>query len=386
MLAHWEDAQFLVAFQVVIPLKISEEVIRSAFGLHKVPANQLRLFYEWKRNARTLDVAFEKHIEWSMTLQQTYWDLDLEDPFLRDSLIFGLAGFPDRAGAAAFSQLRQVVEDFKTWARVVHQIDPNELYQDDLDSINHQSFASYFISYFLRFENADNLTINILAPDYEHSRDPESCLVIVGDKQIPLVSFQNINEVLAMQKGLLTSWHRIEPALQSMLEELAEITADMRTTQVDSTVPYLSELLDRIQTIQEQFLKLKPTISNMQGQIPVSQLSDPLIKKLLPYFNLALINSWLDFTKSVERSVDGANAYIGGKMDLLALNQERRTTKRINLLTALFGILSGMNLLMAYLTWATPDPTQGALLFTALLTMSLIGVSVAIAVRVIWKE
>ncbi|MFW9915484.1 MAG: hypothetical protein ACFFGZ_07710 [Candidatus Thorarchaeota archaeon] len=388
MLAHWEDqAQFLVAFQVVLPLKISEEVIRSAFGLHKVPMNQLKLFYEWKRNARTLDVAFEKHIEWSMTLRQTYWDLNLEDAFLRDPLIYGLAGFPDRAGAAAFSQLRQVVEDFKEWCQVVHQIDPEELFQDDLDSIS-QSFASYFISYFLRFENAENLTIEILAPDYEHSRDPESCLVIEGDKQVPLVSFQSINEVLVMQKGLLTSWHMIEPALQHMLEELAEITADMRITQVDSTVPHLSELLDRVQTIQEQFLKLKPTISNMQGQISpiVPLLSEPLIEKLLPYFNLNLINSWLDFTKSVERSVDGANTYIGGKMDLLALNQERRTTKRINLLTALFGILSGMNLIMAYLAWATPNPTQEALIFSAVLTTSLIAVSVAIAARVIWKE
>ena len=113
MIEHWEDqAQFLVAFQIVIPLKITEEVIRSAFGLHKVPTNQLRLLYEWK-NSRALDVVFEKHIEWSMTIRQTYWALDSKDAFLRDPLICGLAGFPARAGAAAFSQLQPIIEDFK---------------------------------------------------------------------------------------------------------------------------------------------------------------------------------------------------------------------------------------------------------------------------------
>ncbi|MFX0116055.1 MAG: hypothetical protein ACFFB3_16005, partial [Candidatus Hodarchaeota archaeon] len=359
MIAHWEDpSQIFVAFQIAIPLKVTEEEIRSAFGLQKVPPNQLRLLYEWQ-NTRALDVEFEKHVEWSMSIRYTYWPLDLAEGFLRDPLIYGLAGFPDRAGAAAFSQLRQIFEDFKEWIAIAYNIDPESLFHDEAES---QSFASYFISYFLRLEIAENLTINILAPDYERSSDPESCLVVVGDSQIPLISFNQINEALIMQKGLLTSWQRIEPALENMLEELTDITAEMRTAQADSTVVLLTELLDRIQTIQEQFLKLKPSISIMQGHISpiVPLLSEPLVKKLLPNFNLSLVNSWLDYAKSVERSVDGANSYIQGKMNLLALNQERKTTKRINLLTALFGSLSGLNLILAYLTWVTPEPSQEA--------------------------
>lgn len=380
------EAQIFVAFQIVIPLKITDEIIKSSFRFHKVPLHQWRLVYEWK-DGRALDVVFEKHIEWTVTIHHTYWPLVLNEALLRDPLIYGLAGFPERAGAATFSQLRSIVEDLKEWITHYYQIDPEELFQDDVNA-NNTSSASYFISYFLRFEIAENLTINILAPDYEKSSDPESCLVAVGDPQIPMMSLQAIRETLVMQKGLLTSWQRIEPVLQNMLDELTEITAEMRTTQIDSTILRLTELLDRIQLIQENFLKLKPSISNMQGRLSpiVPLLEQEMIHKLLPNFNLSLVNSWLDFAKSVERSVDGANSYIQGKMNLLALNQEKRTTKRINLLTALFGSLSGLNLIMAYLSWASPGPSQEALLFTTLLMISLIAFIAILVKKVVWKE
>lgn len=389
MIAHWEDpSQIFVAFQIVIPLKLTDEIIKSSFRFHKTPLHQWRLVYEWN-DGRALDIVFEKHIEWTLTIHHTYWPLDLNEALLRDPLIYGLAGFPERAGAATYSQLRSIVDDLKEWLAYYYQIDPSEFFQDEVNANNtNTSFASYFISYFLRFEIAENLTINILAPDYEKSSDPESCLVTVGDTQIPMISLQAIREALVMQKGLLTSWQRIEPVLQRMLDELTDITAEMRTTQIDSTILRLTELLDRIQLVQENFLKLKPSISNMQGRLSpiVPLLEQKMIRKLLPNFNLSLVNSWLDFAKSVERSVDGANSYIQGKMNLLALNQEKRTTKRINLLTALFGSLSGLNLIMAYLSWASPGPSQEALLFISLLMLSLIAFIAIMVKQVVWKE
>ncbi|MFX1506098.1 MAG: hypothetical protein ACFFDC_08280, partial [Promethearchaeota archaeon] len=227
MLAHWKDqAQIMAAFQIVVPLRITEEVIRSAFRLQKVPVNQLGILYEWK-NTRTLDIVFEKHIDWVMTIRHTYWpcDVNTNDSFLRDPLIYGLAGFPARAGASLYSQLKSLFEDLKTWLIENYQIDPLELFDDDQS----KNYSSFYASYFLRFENADNLTINLMAPDYEHSEEPETCLCHLGDNQIPVVSFQKINEALVMQKGLVSSWLTIEPALQKMLEELTNITSEMRT-------------------------------------------------------------------------------------------------------------------------------------------------------------
>jgi hypothetical protein len=147
----------------------------------------------------------------------------------------------------------------------------------------------------------------------------------------------------------------------------------------------LSELLDRTQTIQAQFLKLKPAISKMHGHLSpiVPLLSEPLIQRLFPNFNLSLMNSWLDFARSVERSVEGATAYIRGKMDLLALEQEKRTTKRLNLLTALFGCLSGLNLLVALLAWSQPVPDERTFLITVALIISLIVLTLIFVGRVV---
>lgn len=390
MLTHWEDqAQFLAAFLIVVPLRITEEVIRSAFRLQKVPTAQLRILYEWK-NSRTLDVVFEKHIDWVMTIRHTYWPLDLsnQDSFLRDPLIYGLAGFPSRAGASLFSQLLSLFEDLKTWMIENYQIDPLELFNDDQHSKNtFANYATYYSSYFLRFENAENITINVMAPDYEKSNDPEVCLVNLGESQIPVVSFQKINEALVMQKGLVNSWLTIEPALQKMLEDLTNITAEMRTI-TSSTVAQLSEFLDRTQEIQAQFLKLKPVISNMQGHLSpiVPLLSEPLIQKLFPNFNLNLMNSWLDFAKSVERSVEGATTYIQGKMNLLALEQEKRTNNRLNLLTALFGCLSGLNLVIAFFSWGKSNPTNDELLISGLLIVFLIALTLIFVGRIVSRD
>ncbi|MHA2225148.1 MAG: hypothetical protein ACXAC8_08080 [Candidatus Hodarchaeales archaeon] len=385
LLTHWKgQAQFLSAFQVVVPLRVTEEIIRSAFRLYKVPVNQLRILYEWD-NSITLDISFEKHIDWVMVIKHNFWPLDLNDAFLRDSLIYGLSGFPSRAGATIFSMLRSLFEDLKTWLTENYEIDPVEMLLDDSNTGN-QNFVSYFVSYYLRFENAENITINILAPDYEKSTDPETCLVTIGDSQIPVVLFQKLNDALVMQKGLMTSWFRIEPALQKMLEELTDITSEMRS--VVSSVQNLSDLLDRTQMIQAQFLKLKPAISNMQGHLSpiVPLLAEPLIQKLLPTFNLNLVNSWLDFARSVERSVDGATSYIRGKMNLLALEQEKRTTKRLNLLTALFGCLSGLNLLVAFFSWSTPEPSPSDLLFSGFLIVGLIVLTLLFVITVISKD
>ncbi|MFX1282850.1 MAG: hypothetical protein ACFFB5_04310 [Promethearchaeota archaeon] len=390
MLAHWKDqAQFMAGFQIVVPLRITEEVIRSAFRLQKVPISQLGILYEWKK-ARTLDIVFEKHIDWVMTIRHTYWPCDIndEDPFLRDPLIYGLAGFPARAGASLFSQLHSLFEDLKTWLTENYQIDPLELFDVDPHSKNaYTNFPSYYASYFLRFDNADNLTINIMAPDYEKSDEPETCLVHMGDDQIPVILFQKVNEALVMQKGLVNAWLTIEPALQKMLEELSEITAEMRTI-TRSTVTQLSELLDRTQAIQAQFLKLKPAISRMQGQLSpiVPLLSEPLIQRLFSNFNLNLMNSWIDFAKSVERSVEGATSYIQGKMNLLALEQEKRTTKRLNFLTALFGCLSGLNLLVALLAWSQPTPDEGTFFATVVLIIALIALTLVFVGRAISRE
>ncbi|MFX0013767.1 MAG: hypothetical protein ACFFB2_03300 [Promethearchaeota archaeon] len=389
MLAHWEDqAQFLSAFQIVVPLRITEEVIRSAFRLQKVPISQLGILYEWK-NSRTLDILFERHIDWVMTIKHTYWPLNLneEESFLRDPLIYGLAGFPSRAGASLFSQLQVLFEDLKTWLIENYQIDPLELFDDNQSKKPYQNYTAFYASYFLRFENAENITINIMAPDYEKSDDPETCIVSMGDSQIPVVLFQKIHEALVMQKGLVNSWLKIEPALEKMLEELTNITAEMRTV-TTSTVVQLGELLDRTQEIQAQFLKLKPEISKMQGHLSpiVPLLSEPIIQRLLPNFNLNLMNSWLDFAKSVERSVEGATSYIQGKMNLLALEQEKRTTKRLNLLTALFGCLSGLNLLVALIAWYQPEPQPQTFLITVVLITGLIALTLLFVGRVVSRD
>ncbi|UCE14304.1 MAG: hypothetical protein JSV04_03785 [Candidatus Heimdallarchaeota archaeon] len=381
MLTHWKDqAQFMAGFLIVIPLTLTEEVIRSAFRLHKVPITQLRILYEWK-NTRTLDIVFERHINWVMTIRHTYWPLDLYDPFLRDPLIFGLAGFPARAGATLFSQLRSLFEDLKTWLIENYQVDPLEIFNGDQQQKN---YVSYFASYFLRFENAENLTVHIMAPDYEKSDEPETCLVTIGDNQIPVVEFQKINNTLVMQKGLVNSWLLIEPALQKMLDELTNITAEMRTV-TKLTVIQLSALLDETQSIQAQFLKLKPAISNMQGHLSpmVPLLSEGLIPKLFPSFNINLMNSWIDFAKSVERSVEGATSYIQGKMNILALEQEKRTTVRLNLLTALFGCLSGLNLLVALLAWYSSEPTDEIFFGTILAIIVLITLTLLFVGRVV---
>jgi hypothetical protein len=386
MLSHWKDqAHFMAAFQVVVPFnqEITEEIIRAAFRLRKVPLKQLGLIYEWKPGT-TLDITFEKHLNWVMTIRHNFWPLNLEENFLRDPLIYGLAGFPSRAGATIYSQLYELFEDLKSWLVKYHQVDPKELF--DPESKTENSYVSYYVSYFLGFDNAENVVIDILAPDYEQSSDPETCLVIMGIDQIPIISFQKVNEALIMQKGLLTTWETIEPSLQRMLKELSVITTEMRAASPQQmSVSQLSEVLDRIQSIQEQFLKLKPSISNMQGHLSpiVPFLSEPLIQKLFPNFNLNLMNSWLDFARSVERSVEGANAYIRGKMNLLALDQEKRMTRRLNLLTALFGCLSGLNLLIAFFAWATPVPSTDLLIISGFLIISLIILTLLFVARVV---
>ncbi len=382
MLSHWKEGQFFASFQIVIPLKIDEDMIRSVFKLYKVPVNQLRILYEWK-DYGTLDIVFERHLDWVMTIRHTYWPLDLLQPFLREPLIFGLAGFPDRAGATVFSQLQKLVEDFKTWLIENYEIDLKDFFPDEVNHTNQNSY-SYFVSYFLRFENAENLSLYILAPDYGRSEDPEICLLRMGDNQVPVISFEKVNEALVMQKGVLASWQKVEPELQGMLEDLSSMTTEMRTTQA-TTVSQLTELLDRIQTIQERFFKLKPEISTMQGHISpfVPLLSEPLIRKLFPSFNLSLVNSWIDFARSVERSVEGANSYIQGKMNLLALDQEKKTNRRLNLLTALFGCLSGLGLLVSVLAWYDPHPSELTLILTGILIVSLTALTLIFVGRVV---
>ncbi len=389
MLVHWkENAQFFAGFQIVVPLKISEEVIRSAFRLHKVPINQLRILYEW--NNRTLDIVFTKHISWVMTIRHAPWPLDIDDNFLLDPLIYGLAGFSSRAGATVFSQLRGLFEDLTTWFIENYQIDPDEVFYNNQNA-KQENIISYYVSYFLRFENIANMAIDILAPDYEMSSQPERCLIRTeGSSQIPIVTFQQVNDALVMQKGLITSWQRIDPALQKMLEELSDITTEMRsvTTIETDNVAQLSAQLDRTQIIQAQFLKLKPVISNMQGHLSpiVPLLAEPVIKHLLPSFNMNLMNSWLDFSRSVERSVEGASTYISGKMNLLSLEQEKKTTKRLNLLTALFGCLSGLNLVVAYIAWATPTPTSEIYLSIGALMLSFIVLTMLFVTRFVSKD
>lgn len=389
MLGHWkEQSHFMAGLQIVVPLKpeITEEIIRVAFRLEKVPTKQLGLVYEWK-NRRSLDITFTKHLTWVMTLRHNFWPLELKDYFLLDPIIYGLAGFPTRAGASIFSQLHGLFEDFLNWLKKHYQIDPSEFL--DVNSKTGQNYISYFVSYFLGFENAENIAINILAPDYELSSDPETCLVCTGIDQIPAISFQKVNESVIMQKGLISTWEAIEPALQKMLDDLGEITNIMRSlSPQETTISRLSELLDRIQAIQEQFLKLKPTISNMQGHLSpiVPLLAEPMIQKLFPNFNLNLMNSWLDFARSTERSVEGANSYIRGKMDLLALDQEKRMTKRLNLLTALFGCLSGLNLIIAFFSWSTPDPGQDLLLLSGILIISLIVLTLIFVTRITSRD
>jgi hypothetical protein len=389
MLSHWEDqAHFMAAFQIVVPFNqaITEEIIRTAFRLRKVPLKQLGLIYEWK-HGMTLDITFEKHLNWVMTVRHNFWPLNLNEQFLRDPLIYGLAGFPARAGATIFSQLNELFEDLEIWLSKHYQVDPKELFSKESKTENNN--VSYYVSYYLGFDNAENISIDILAPDYEQSTAPETCLVQMGIDQIPIISFQKVKEALIMQKGLLTTWETIEPALQKMLDELSIITTEMRTASPQQmTVPQLSEVLDSIQLIQEQFLKLKPSISSMQGHLTpiVPLLSEPLIQKLFPNFNLSLMNSWLDFARSVERSVEGANSYIRGKMNLLALDQEKRVTKRLNLLTALFGSLSGLNLLVAFYAWSTPQPTDFDVIILGLLIICLIILTLLFVARVVSRD
>ena len=126
----------------------------------------------------------------------------------------------------------------------------------------------------------------------------------------------------------------------------------------------------------------------MQGHLSpiVPLLAEPVIKNLLPSFNMNLMNSWLDFSRSVERSVEGASTYISGKMNLLSLEQEKKTTKRLNLLTALFGCLSGLNLVVAYIAWATPTPTSEIYLSIGALMLSFIVLTMLFVTRFVSKD
>ena len=387
LLTHWGDqAQILVGFQIVVPLNsgITEEILRAAFHLHKVPLNQLHLLYEW-HDSRTLDISFENHSYWTMTIRHIYWPLDLQNPFLRDALIYGLTGYPERAAVTIYSHLRNLFNDFSDWVRRNYNIEPVEIF--NIEEKNNRNTVSYYASFFLRFENAENITVDILSPDYERSSDPESCIVRLGISQIPAISFQKVNSALVMRKGLETAWGSIELSLQKMLEELSEITSEMRSSKPVSA-KQIGELLDRIQVIQVQFLKLKPIISNMQGALSplVPLLSEPLIQQLLPSFNLNLVNSWFEFSKAVERSIDGANSYIQGKMNILAIDQEKKTTKRLNLLTALFGCLSGLNLIVAFLSWGTPNPNQELLVLSGSLILFLIVLTLLIVGGVLSRD
>ncbi len=381
MISHYREiAKLFVAFQIVIPMShsVTEDVIRSVFHLEKVPTDRLMILYEWKD--WTCDVVFRKTIDWVMTIKHNYWPLDLDKGFFWDVLVYGLAGFPDRAGARVFSYLQSILNDFMQWIYSNYPgIDPTEIFM--VESENSKNLVSYYTSYHLRIENAENMTIDILAPDYEHSEDPEVCLIRLSDSQIPVVAFKKLNDVLVMQKGLLSSKQLIYPALQNMLYELSLITAEMRNIQARSSIAEVSELLDRTQAIQVQFLKLKPEISTMQGHMSsfIPLLADKNISSLIPTFNEATLRSWIDFTLSVERSLEGANSYFTGKLNLLALNQEKRTTKRINLLTALFGSLSGLNLVVAFLAWSIPNPTDELLLLSSLLIVTLVALSLIFA-------
>jgi hypothetical protein len=121
----------------------------------------------------------------------------------------------------------------------------------------------------------------------------------------------------------------------------------------------------------------------MQGHMSaiIPLLADENISNLLPTFNEATLRSWIDFTQSVERSLEGANSFVTGKLNLLALNQEKRTTKRINLLTALFGSLSGLNLVVAILAWSIKEPSNEVLILTSSLIVLFVILSLIFAGR-----
>lgn len=73
-------------------------------------------------------------------------------------------------------------------------------------------------------------------------------------------------------------------------------------------------------------------------------------------------------------------------MNLLSLEQEKRTTKRLNFLTALFGCLSGLNLLVALLAWSQPTPDEGTFFATVVLIIALIALTLVFVGRVISRE
>ncbi|MHA2297302.1 MAG: hypothetical protein ACXAEU_20930 [Candidatus Hodarchaeales archaeon] len=379
MLSHWGDkAQYFGAIQIAIPLAVSEDIIRSAFLLHKVPVDELRLQYQWK--GWSFDCAFEKSVNWVALIKHMYFPINFEKEFLRDPLIYGLTGFSERAGASLFVQLREVLQDFMNWISKNFPVDPEEIFVNANDGGKN---ISYYAGYFIRINEQSNMAIDILAPDYERSSEPEQCLMRIGIEQIPVISFSKINKTLLMQQGIVSAWESIKPSLERMLEELGIITTDMHIS-----LNQLSDLLDRVQTIQGQFLKMKPVITNMRGSIStiVPLLSEPLISELFPNFNLDLVNNWLDFSRSVERSVEGASSFIQSKLNLMSLQQEKKVTKRLNILTALFGSLSGFNLILAFISWLDPQPTLTEWLIIGSLILSLTALSLIFVYKLIPED
>ncbi|MHA1940960.1 MAG: hypothetical protein ACXAC2_20270 [Candidatus Kariarchaeaceae archaeon] len=73
-------------------------------------------------------------------------------------------------------------------------------------------------------------------------------------------------------------------------------------------------------------------------------------------------------------------------MNLLALEQEKRTTKRLNLLTALFGCLSGLNLLVTLLARSQPTPHPQIFLITIVLIIGLIALTLIFVGRVVSRD
>jgi hypothetical protein len=361
MLSHWQDhAQFMAAFQVVIPFNanITEKDIREVFHLQKVTSTHLSLTFEWQ-NKRVLDIHFSKDISWVMTVRHNYWPIDLNEPFLRDGLIYGLAGLTEHAGARLFSDLKNLIKDFVSWLSKSYNIEFTALFKHQ--SSFEKNLTSYFVSYFLQFQNSDNLVIEVVIPDYEQSTDSEVCLIRSEEMNKAFSTFSNITHALILQTELLTFWDTVEPTLHQSLDQLALITRKIQQLQLTIPVSELNDLLDQVQSIRIKLMAVKPTISRLPGTLApyMAVLSDPLIETILTQFNLTLLNSWLDFARSVEQSVIGVNTYIQSKLNLLTYSQEKKIRRRMDWIVVFFasitGIATAVNFVVLLFVWLGID-------------------------------
>lgn len=67
------------------------------------------------------------------------------------------------------------------------------------------------------------------------------------------------------------------------------------------------------------------------------------------------MDNWLEFTDSVERSIESTQAYIQGKMSLLTLSQEHEITRRLNWISVFFATFSGIIAIIDVVTFISPS-------------------------------